>query len=206
MFDASPAGERPHLVHHRGQDLLRRIGVDRRLSGPASPGFGAGCANPRKSNPSSMWQTLVFSSDRRKPIGASTAATSSRALRRRRWVPDDHDHEVVRVADEPHAGPPARRCLARVHSGPSASHFSAKCSSSTDRAILASSGERIPPWGVPVIVVPVNAVLSEDARLQERLHQAQDALVPDPMSHPAHEGRVVDLVEARLDVASNTHS
>ena len=31
---------------------------------------------PRKSNPSSMWQTLVFSSDRRRPIGASTAPTS----------------------------------------------------------------------------------------------------------------------------------
>jgi hypothetical protein len=27
-----------------------------------------------------------------------------------------------------------------------------KCSSRTDRAMLASSGERIPPWGVPVIV------------------------------------------------------
>ena len=57
---------------------------------------------PRKSNPSSMWQTLVFSSDRRRPIGASTAAD---------LVPErfgvvagagDHDHEVVRVADESH--------------------------------------------------------------------------------------------------------
>ena len=48
--------------------------------------------------------------------------------------------------------------------------------------------------------VPVGAVLGEDPRLQERLHQGQDALVPDPMSHPVHQGRVVDRVEARLDV------
>src|SRR2546421_11582988 len=42
-------------------------------------------------------------------------------------------------------GPPARRCLARVHSGPSACHFAAKCSSSADRAMLASSGDSTPP-------------------------------------------------------------
>ena len=33
---------------------------------------------PKKSNPSSMWVIIVFSSDRRKPIGEITAATSSR--------------------------------------------------------------------------------------------------------------------------------
>jgi hypothetical protein len=43
------------------------------------------------------------------------------------------------------AGTPARRCLARAHGGPSAAHLAAKCSSRTDRAILASSGERTPP-------------------------------------------------------------
>ena len=42
-------------------------------------------------------------------------------------------------------GSPARRRLARVHAGPSASHLDAKCSSRMDRAMLASSGERIPP-------------------------------------------------------------
>ena len=40
---------------------------------------------------------------------------------------------------------PARRRLARVHPGPSASHFRAECSSRTERAMLASSGERMPP-------------------------------------------------------------
>ncbi len=48
--------------------------------------------------------------------------------------------------------------------------------------------------------VPVDAVLGEDASFEERLHQTQDTFVSDPMSHPVHEGRVVDLVEARPDV------
>jgi hypothetical protein len=42
--------------------------------------------------------------------------------------------------------PPARRCLMRFHSGPSAAHLLAKCSSRTDKAMLASNGERIPPY------------------------------------------------------------
>jgi len=46
----------------------------------------------------------------------------------------------------------------------------------------------------------VAALFAEDPRPQERRHQAQDALVPDATSHPAHEGGVVDLVEARRDV------
>jgi hypothetical protein len=48
--------------------------------------------------------------------------------------------------------------------------------------------------------VPLDAILREDACLEERLHLAQDALVSDAMSHPAQEGGVVDLVEARRDV------
>ena len=48
--------------------------------------------------------------------------------------------------------------------------------------------------------VPEDVVLGEDASFQERLDQAQDTLVPDPTSHPVHQGRVVDLVEARRDV------
>jgi hypothetical protein len=47
----------------------------------------------------------------------------------------------------------------------------------------------------------VVALFAEDPRPQERRHQAKDALVPDPMSHTAHEGGVVDLVEARRDVS-----
>ena len=50
-------------------------------------------------------------------------------------------------------------------------------------------------------VLPQDAVLTEDPRLQERLHQVQDALVGDACPHPVHEGRVRDLVEAGLDVA-----
>jgi len=46
----------------------------------------------------------------------------------------------------------------------------------------------------------VVALVAEDPRPQERRHQAQDALVSDATSHPAHEGGVVDLVEARRDV------
>ena len=42
---------------------------------------------------------------------------------------------------------------------------------------------------------PLAAILTEDAGFQERLHQAQDTLVSDPVSHPAHQGGVVDLVE-----------
>ncbi len=43
--------------------------------------------HPRKSNPSSMWQTLVFSTDRRKPIGASTVLVSSHSASASAWVP-----------------------------------------------------------------------------------------------------------------------
>jgi site-specific DNA recombinase len=42
--------------------------------------------------------------------------------------------------------------------------------------------------------------LPQDSGLQERLDQGEHALVLDPGAHPVHEGRVVDRVEARLDV------
>ncbi len=44
------------------------------------------------------------------------------------------------------------------------------------------------------------AVLGEDARLQECLHQRQDALVPDASPHPVNEADMRDFVEAGLDV------
>jgi len=47
----------------------------------------------------------------------------------------------------------------------------------------------------------VDLVLAQDPGLEESLDQGQDSLVPDPRPHPAQQGRVVDLVEARLDVA-----
>ena len=56
-------------------------------------------------------------------------------------------------------------------------------------------GVATPPCGVPVSVLSAIAVLVEDARLEERLHQSQDAFVPDASAHPVHQGRVRDLVE-----------
>ena len=43
-------------------------------------------------------------------------------------------------------------------------------------------------------------LLGENPGLEKRLDQCQDALVPDSTSYAAHQGRMVDLVEARLDV------
>jgi site-specific DNA recombinase len=44
------------------------------------------------------------------------------------------------------------------------------------------------------------AEFGQETGLEERLDQGQDLLVLDPSSHSVHEGRVRDLVEARLDV------
>ena len=49
--------------------------------------------------------------------------------------------------------------------------------------------------------VPVDGTLTEDPGPQERPHQAEDTLVPDATSHSAHQGHVVDLIEARRDVS-----
>ena len=48
--------------------------------------------------------------------------------------------------------------------------------------------------------IPFDAILTEDAGLQERRHQRQHAPVSDPSTHPAHQGPVVDLIEAGRDV------
>ena len=66
--------------------------------------------------------------------------------------------------------------------------------------MLASSGESIPPWGVPVIVLWRLPILGQNPGFEERLHQTQDTFVSDPIPYPPHESGVVDLVEARLDV------
>jgi len=47
------------------------------------------------------------------------------------------------------------------------------------------------------------AILGEDARLEERLDQRQDPLVPDPSSQPTQQAGMRDLVEARRDVSLN---
>jgi len=36
--------------------------------------------------------------------------------------------------------------------------------------------------------------------MQERLDHRHDAFVPDSSTHPVHQGHMVDVVEARLDV------
>jgi site-specific DNA recombinase len=45
----------------------------------------------------------------------------------------------------------------------------------------------------------VGAILTEDASLEKRRHQPQDALVGDASTDPRHEGGVVDLVERSRD-------
>src|SRR5664279_1533247 len=88
----------------------------------------------------------------RKPIGAKTAATSSHNASVCSRVPLTSTKKSSAYLTSFIDAPPERRLLARFHEGPSISHFVAKCSSNTDRAIFASSGDRIPPCGVPVIV------------------------------------------------------
>ncbi len=44
------------------------------------------------------------------------------------------------------------------------------------------------------------AVLGEDTRFQERLHQSQDAFVTDTTPHPVQQGGMRDLVETGFDV------
>ena len=43
--------------------------------------------------------------------------------------------------------------------------------------------------------VPLDAILTEDARFEERRDQGQYALVPDASPHPAHETDVGDFIE-----------
>ena len=49
--------------------------------------------------------------------------------------------------------------------------------------------------------IPTDAILCEDPGSEERLHQSQDAFVPDSSSHPTQKGRVRDLIEAGRDVS-----
>jgi hypothetical protein len=62
------------------------------------------------------------------------------------------------------------------------------------------SSERIPPWGGAGDRSCEAALLGQDSGAQERLHERHDALVPDPLSRLAQNGRVRERVEARLDV------
>lgn len=64
-----------------------------------------------------------------------------------------------------------------VLTGTSASHLVAKCSSSTDKAMLANSGERIPPCRVPVWV-PLLRPSSDELSAPCRRHQSATDLPP----------------------------
>ncbi len=78
--------QRPHLRRDGKQRLLRRVGVDSELVAALLSG-AVGWANPRKSNPSSRWQTLVFSAESRSPNGAITSAVSVQSASACAWVP-----------------------------------------------------------------------------------------------------------------------
>ena len=61
-------------------------------------------------------------------------------------------------------------------------------------------GREDPTLGCAGDRLAVEALFGEDPGPQERLHPAQNPLVPDATAHSAHQGGVVDLVEARRDV------
>ncbi len=156
--------------------------------------------NPRKSKPSSrvadprllLRQAQAHRSEHRADLAPQRLGVVAGA--------GDHDHEVVRVADELHGRDASATVLAACPLW--AEGFPLACE------VLVQAGKRDvgqqrredAALGRPGPRVPADGVLGEDAGPQERLHQGQDALVPDPISHPAHEGAVVDLVEARRDV------
>jgi hypothetical protein len=66
---------------------------------------------------------------------------------------------------------------------------------------LLISGERIEPCGVTGVVLPQHTILAEDPCLEERLHQGQNAFVPDASAHPVQKSGMRDLVETGFDVA-----
>ena len=81
-------GHRAHLRFDFGHGQ-RPWWVRCRRSASRTLGFGwRWMRKPRKSNPSSMGTILVLDSDRRKPIGGNTAATSSRRPSAWDRVPD----------------------------------------------------------------------------------------------------------------------
>src|SRR5205814_1863384 len=49
--------------------------------------------------------------------------------------------------------------------------------------------------------VPEQTILAEDARFEERLHQGQDAFVPDTHPYSIEKSRVRNFVEAGFDIA-----
>ena len=133
-----------------------------------------------------MWVIRVFSADRRRPIvGQDPGDLLAQGLARRPWCPRPSGTSRPRTGPagswaDPDGG--AWPVASGVDAGPPGAW--AMCSSRTDRATLLSNGDRIEPCGVPASVSRSTPILAEDARLQERLHQGQDAFVPDASRAP----------------------
>jgi hypothetical protein len=68
------------------------------------------------------------------------------------------------------------------------------------QATLASSGDKIPPCGVPVRVSRFGPSSVRTPALRNALTSPRDLLVRDPPPHPVQQGLMVDLVEARGEV------
>ena len=156
--------------------------------------------NPKKSNPSSRWQTRVFSSERRNPISLRTLLTSS-------WSPSASSRVPATITTKS----PAYRTNSHKWSASTASLGSSPLG--TERLPLACEvlvqsrecdvGEQ---WrknatlGCAGVRVPTNRTLREDAGSKKRLEQRQHAFASDPTTYLVHPGHVVDLVKARFDI------
>ena len=113
----------------------------------------------------------------------------------------DHDHEIVRIADEAVGGQPLATALLRGamrrpdrSSTRRRNDHRARTGRCWPAAVIGSrlggAGDR----------VPLDAILGEDAG-RGTPSPAPGRVCPRSVSHPAHQGRVVDLVEARRDIA-----
>src|SRR3954469_21009114 len=103
---------------------------------------------PRKSNPSAMCTTLVLAFEKASPMVANTPLICSRRASTWSRVPSQSTAKssaylTIRQFGRPLARRRSRR--ERVDMAPPGCHGRCRCSSSTDRAMLASSGERTPP-------------------------------------------------------------
>ena len=194
-----PVGELPHLTLDRGQRLLRRVGVDGPPIGPASPRSALNV-------PAEEVEPLVDVADAR--LLNRQAQTHRREHRcnlvkqRFRSVASasNHHDEIIGVADESHdgfagaatfgAGP----CRTERHPFPGEVLVQAGQrdvgEQRRENAALGCTGSRL----------AADALFREHSCLEKRLHQRQDPFVSDSVTHTIQKGRVIEPIEARLDV------
>jgi hypothetical protein len=157
--------------------------------------------NPRKSNPSSMWDDhrLLLrqaQAHRRDHLGDLVPELFGVAS-----GPVHHDHEIVRVADEAVGGealvaPVAASLRVVTERLPGLGEVIVE-----DRqGDVGQQRRQDAALGCAHLRVPPHAVLGEDTCAEERLDQPHDATISDPVPHPGQQRRVRDLVEARGDV------